>query len=171
MCGIAGFVGGSWSNGDDARIVLEHMGRSLRHRGPDSSAVWLDEQATIGFAHQRLAIVDISAAGNQPMQSHGHRFVITYNGEIYNHLAIRDELAATGKVPNWAGHSDTETLLAAIEAWGVRGAIERATGMFAFALWDKRDHVLTLARDRLGEKPLYCGRQRSDGPFLFGSEL
>ena len=97
--------------------------------------------------------------------------MIVYNGEIYNHQAIRDELAASGAAPNWRGHSDTETLLAAIDAWGVRGALERSTGMFAFALWDKAERTLTLARDRLGEKPLYYGRQEAGGPFLFGSEL
>jgi asparagine synthase (glutamine-hydrolysing) len=106
------------------------------------------------------------------MQSHSGRYVIVYNGEIYNHLALRKELAAAGAACNWKGHSDTETLLAAIEAWGVRGAIERAAGMFAFALWDKAEKALVLARDRLGEKPLYYGRQDGiDAPFLFGSEL
>ena len=105
------------------------------------------------------------------MHSHSGRYVTVYNGEIYNHLEIRDELTAAGLAPNWKGHSDTETLLAAIDAWGVRGALERSTGMFAFALWDRADRTLTLARDRLGEKPLYYGRQSPGGPFLFGSEL
>lgn len=172
MCGIAGFLGGPWPGSDRIAATLDRMNRAQLHRGPDRSAVWLDESDRIGFAHNRLAIIDLSAAGDQPMHSASGRYVTVYNGEIYNHLAIREELSAAGAAPNWAGHSDTETLLAAIDAWGVRGAVERATGMFAFALWDRRDKVLSLARDRLGEKPLYYGRQASRGaPFLFGSEL
>ena len=172
MCGIAGFVGGSWRGGADAAATLKRMGRSIRHRGPDHSDVWIDPESRVAFAHNRLAIVDLSPAGNQPMHSHSDRFVIIYNGEIYNHGEIRDELAAVGSSYNWVGHSDTETLLAAIEAWGVRGARERATGMFACARWDKAERTLVLARDRLGEKPLYYGRQGGkDGAFLFGSEL
>ena len=171
MCGIAGFTGGNWSR-RDVQATLDRMRRSIAHRGPDHSDVWIDDENRVAFAHNRLAIIDISAAGNQPMQSHSGRYTIIYNGEIYNHLQIRDELAEAGKAYNWKGHSDTETLLAAIDAWGVRGALERATGMFAFAMWDQRDRALILARDRLGEKPLYYGRQgRSDLPFLFGSEL
>jgi asparagine synthase (glutamine-hydrolysing) len=172
MCGIAGFLGGRWPGPTDTAAILARMSHNLRHRGPDRSAMWIGEQDRIGFAHDRLAIIDLSAAGDQPMHSHSGRFVIIYNGEIYNHSDIRDELAASGGACNWSGHSDTETLLAAIEAWGVRGALERATGMFAFALWDRQEKALTLARDRLGEKPLYYGRQGGcDAPFLFGSEL
>jgi asparagine synthase (glutamine-hydrolysing) len=171
MCGIAGFVGGGWKGSAEVRHTLARMARSIRHRGPDHSEVWFDEAAGIGFAHTRLAILDLSAAGNQPMHSHSGRYVTVYNGEIYNHLVIRDELNDAGLAPNWNGRSDTETLLAAIDAWGARGALERATGMFAFALWDRADRTLTLARDRLGEKPLYYGRQRPGGPLLFGSEL
>jgi asparagine synthase (glutamine-hydrolysing) len=171
MCGIAGFVGGAWTTSAKVKATLARMARSIRHRGPDHSDIWLDEPARIGFAHNRLAILDLSVAGNQPMHSHGGRYVIVYNGEIYNHLAIRDELSDAGLAPNWNGHSDTETLLAAIDGWGIRGALERSTGMFAFALWDRAERTLTLARDRLGEKPLYYGRQYPGGPFLFGSEL
>lgn len=172
MCGIAGFVGGSWNGDAEARAILARMKGSIAHRGPDHSDVWIDPESRVGFAHNRLAILDLSAAGNQPMQSHSGRFVIVYNGEIYNHLEIREELAGADRSPIWGGHSDTETLLAAIDAWGVRGALERATGMFAVALWDRQDRTLVLARDRLGEKPLYYGRQdRADAPFLFGSEL
>ena len=151
--------------------VLAEMNRCILHRGPDHSDLWLDEEARVGFAHNRLAIIDLSPAGNQPMTSPSGRFVIIYNGEIYNHLEIREELLGAGLAPNWKGHSDTETLLAAIDAWGIRGALDRSTGMFAFALWDKAERRLTLARDRLGEKPLYYGRQYDGGPFLFGSEL
>jgi asparagine synthase (glutamine-hydrolysing) len=171
MCGIAGFVGGKWSGRAQAAAVAAHMARTIRHRGPDHSDVWIGTQAQVAFAHNRLAIIDLSAAGNQPMVSQSGRYVIAFNGEIYNHLEIRDELTGAGLAPNWNGHSDTETLLAAIEARGVRGALERSTGMFAFALWDKAERTLTLARDRLGEKPLYYGRQEPGGPFLFASEL
>jgi asparagine synthase (glutamine-hydrolysing) len=171
MCGFAGFLGGDWPARSGAAAILDRMNRSILHRGPDRSDVWLDPDARIGLAHNRLAIIDLSAAGNQPMTSPSGRYVTVYNGEIYNHQKIRDELAQGGIAPNWKGHSDTETLLAAIDAWGIRGALERSTGMFAFALWDKAERTLTLARDRLGEKPLYYGRQHAGGPFLFGSEL
>src|SRR5437868_10997416 len=117
MCGIAGFVGGDWPNADAARAVLERMTASLRHRGPDRSNIWLDPGSNIGFAHTRLAIVDLSAAGDQPMRSHSGRYLIIYNGEIYNHQQMRQEMTDAGSAPNWAGHSDTETLLAAIEQW------------------------------------------------------
>ena len=171
MCGIAGFVGGKWSSRAQAKSIAARMGGTILHRGPDHSDVWIDDEARVAFAHNRLAILDLSAAGNQPMTSHSGRYVIVYNGEIYNHPQIRDELTEAGLAPNWNGHSDTETLLAAIEAWGIRGALERSTGMFAFALWDKAERTLTLARDRLGEKPLYYGRQEANGPFFFASEL
>jgi asparagine synthase (glutamine-hydrolysing) len=147
------------------------MARSIRHRGPDHTAVWLDAQNTLGFAHNRLAIIDVSPAGNQPMHSHGGRYVIVYNGEIYNHQDLRKQLENEGRAPNWTGHSDTETLLAAVEAWGLRKALKSSVGMFAFALWDRSERQLLLARDRIGEKPLPYGRQTPGGPFLFGSEL
>lgn len=171
MCGIAGFVGGDWSSKREITATLGRMVESLQHRGPDHSATFSDPEARVAFAHDRLAILDLSPAGNQPMDSPSGRFVTVYNGEIYNHLELRRELSQSGLHHNWRGHSDTETLLAAIEAWGTRGALERARGMFAFALWDRSNRELTLARDRLGEKPLYYGRQRADGAFLFGSEL
>ena len=171
MCGIAGFVGGDWSSKREITTTLGRMVGSLRHRGPDHNAIWSDSEAKVAFAHNRLAILDLSPAGNQPMESPSGRFVTVYNGEIYNHLELRRELTQSGLHHNWRGHSDTETLLAAIEAWGTRGTLERVTGMFAFALWDRSSRELTLARDRLGEKPLYYGRQRANGAFLFGSEL
>jgi asparagine synthase (glutamine-hydrolysing) len=172
MCGIAGFIGGNWSASADIRATLSRMSASIRHRGPDYTDAWIDERSQVAFVHDRLSIVDLSAAGNQPMHSHSGRYVIIYNGELYNHQKIRAELAAAGEAPSWKGHSDTETLLAGIEAWGLTGALKRSTGMFAFALWDKADRTLILARDRIGEKPLYYGRPagRSE-PFLFGSEL
>jgi asparagine synthase (glutamine-hydrolysing) len=171
MCGIAGFLGGDWSDERAVRALLDRMAATIRHRGPDRSDIWLDRESQVGFAHTRLSIIDLSNAGNQPMDSHSGRHVIIYNGEIYNHQAIREEIARTGTAPNWNGHSDTETLLAAIELWGVRGALERAAGMFAFALWDRSERTLVLARDRLGEKPLYYGRSPGGEAFLFASEL
>ena len=171
MCGFAGFVGGDWSASDSVASTLTRMNRCTIHRGPDHSDIWMDADARVGFAHNRLAIIDLSPAGNQPMTSASGRYVIIYNGEIYNHQGIREQLAAVRSAPNWSGHSDTETLLAAIETWGIRGALERATGMFSFALLDKAERTLILARDRLGEKPLYYGRQEAKGPFLFASEL
>jgi asparagine synthase (glutamine-hydrolysing) len=171
MCGIAGFIGGDWPGRERVAATLQRMGQSIVHRGPDHSDIWIDDDARVAFAHDRLAILDLSPAGNQPMASASGRFVIIYNGEIYNHQDIRDELTGAGHAHNWRGHSDTETLLAAIEAWGIRGAVDRSAGMFAFALWDRTERTLTLARDRLGEKPLYYGRQFPGGPFLFGSEL
>jgi asparagine synthase (glutamine-hydrolysing) len=147
------------------------MNESLRHRGPDQAEIWTDSDSHIAMAFNRLAIIDLTPAGHQPMRSASGRYIITFNGEIYNHSHLRDELAAKGLEQNWRGHSDTETLLAAIEGWGVCGALERATGMFAFALWDKDKRSLTLARDRLGEKPLYYGRQHAGGAFFYASEL
>jgi asparagine synthase (glutamine-hydrolysing) len=170
MCGLAGYLG---ATSGDRQEVLARMAASIGHRGPDSTGLWRDDEAGIGFAHNRLAIVDLSPAGDQPMASPSGRYVIAYNGEIYNHMALRRELEVDGYVPGWGGHSDTETLLAAIDRWGVAGALGRSIGMFAFALWDKAERRLILARDRLGEKPLYYGWQRSGGKaaFLFGSEL
>ncbi len=162
MCGIAGIFGGQ---SVDAATVTR-MTRSLAHRGPDDEGVWLDREAGVALGHRRLSIIDLSPAGHQPMASPAGRYVITFNGEIYNYGHLRDELAV-----EWRGHSDTETLLAGFDAWGIKGTLQRATGMFAFAVWDKQERTLTLARDRLGEKPLYYGRQRPGGPFLFGSEL
>ena len=171
MCGIAGFVGGNWSSSAGIRATLARMNESIRHRGPDQADVWTDPESHVAMAFNRLAILDLSPAGYQPMQSASGRYIITFNGEVYNHRALRDELVAKGHGQEWRGHSDTETLLAAIESWGVGGALERATGMFAFALWDRAERSLTLARDRLGEKPLYYGRQGVGDAFFFASEL
>ena len=162
MCGIAGF----WRPGaavDEA--CLRRMAAAIAHRGPDDAGVWTDENVGIGLAHRRLSILDLSPAGHQPMLSASGRYVIVFNGEIYNHLDLREEL--TGN--DWRGHSDTETLLAAFESWGVEAALKKSVGMFAIALWDRETRTLTLARDRLGEKPLYYGWQK--GVLLFGSEL
>ncbi len=149
------------------------MADTLLHRGPDDAGVWVDEAAGITLAHRRLAILDLSPAGHQPMVSSSGRYVIAFNGEIYNHLELRAELekvGAGGMAPiAWRGHSDTETLLAAFEAWGIEATLEKAVGMFAMALWDRKTRTLTLARDRMGEKPLYYGWVR--GVLVFGSEL
>ena len=167
MCGIAGVLG---RNADPPTVT--RMIRALAHRGPDDEGVWADPEASIALGHRRLAIVDLSAAGHQPMTSPAGRYVITFNGEIYNHTDLRRELASQGRSFAWRGHSDTETLLAGFDAWGIKPTLERAFGMFAFAVWDRQDRTLTLARDRLGEKPLYYGRQGGpETPFLFASEL
>jgi len=141
------------------------MGEAIVHRGPDDSDVWLDAHAGIGLSHRRLSVLDLSPAGHQPMVSDSGRYVIAFNGEIYNHLDLRQQLG--DRV--WRGHSDTETLLAGFELWGIEQTLRRAVGMFAIALWDKQTRTLTLGRDRLGEKPLYYGWQGET--FLFGSEL
>ena len=168
MCGLAGF----WSRGarpPDLASVASAMADRIRHRGPDDEGVWIDERDGLALAHRRLAIVDLSAAGHQPMLSSSGRWALVYNGEIYNHLDIRRDLERVGAASDWRGHSDTETLLAAIEHWGVDQALRRSVGMFAIALWDRQEHALWLARDRIGEKPLYYGWQGES--FLFGSEL
>ena len=168
MCGITGFLSaGQWNAAPTAHSLLQNMSASIATRGPDAYGAWHD-QAGIALAHRRLSVLDLSPTGAQPMHSACGRYVITFNGEIYNHLELRQELNST-----WRGRSDTETLLAAFSAWGIRATIERCIGMFAFALWDKAERVLLLGRDRLGEKPLYYGwqGQGADTSFLFGSEL
>ena len=167
MCGIAGIV----TAGRLDRGLLKRMGDAIAHRGPDDHGTWADEDAGIGLAHRRLAIVDLSPSGHQPMASADGRLVLNYNGEIYNHADIRRQLEAGGQAPEagWRGHSDTETLVQAIAAWGLEAAVGRAVGMFAFALWDRRERRLSLVRDRFGEKPLYYGWAGKD--FVFASEL
>ncbi|KVO14074.1 asparagine synthase (glutamine-hydrolyzing) [Burkholderia ubonensis] len=169
MCGIDGFLNSAAFDEETARATLARMTASLAHRGPDAQGTWLDAQAGIALGHRRLAIVDLSVHGRQPMASVCGRFVLVFNGEIYNHRALREELERTGRAPAWRGHSDTEVLLAAIVAWGVEAALRRATGMFAIALWNRESRVLTLARDRIGEKPLYYGR--IGDALVFASEL
>lgn len=161
MCGVAGFLG----TGSGAVAIARAMADTLTARGPDDVGVWGESGAGAVLAHRRLAILDLSPAGHQPMHSSNGRYVIVFNGEIYNHLELRARLQGAG----WSGHSDTETLLAAIEAWGLTLTLQRAVGMFAIALWDRERRELFLARDRLGEKPLYYGWQGDS--FLFGSEL
>lgn len=174
MCGLAGYLGGApRQDADVHRMLLKQMTDTISRRGPDDEGFWFDGERAIGLGHRRLAIVDLSSNGHQPMRSGGSRYVIAFNGEIYNHLDLRKELDAIGAVPAWRGHSDTETLLAGFDAWGIEATVKRAIGMFAFAVWDRDTGVLTLGRDRIGEKPLYYGWQGRgrEAVFLFGSEL
>jgi asparagine synthase (glutamine-hydrolysing) len=167
VCGIAGIVG----NGAFDRQLLERMGASLVHRGPDDQGIWNAPDDRVALVHRRLAIVDLSPAGHGPMMSSNGRLVITFNGEIYNHLEIRSELDALALAPSggWRGHSDTETLLEAIQNWGLEATLKRCVGMFAFGVWDRERKTLRLVRDRFGEKPLYYGWVGRD--FVFASEL
>lgn len=175
MCGIAGFFQANGLDADHSSVIAARMGEKIAHRGPDDGGVWCDAKDGIAMSHRRLSILDLSAAGRQPMTSAAGRFVVVFNGEIYNHLDMRLELdknavSGVNQANNrWRGHSDTETLLAGFDVWGVEATLRRAVGMFAIALWDRAQRSLTLARDRLGEKPLYYGWQGET--FLFGSEL
>ena len=180
MCGLTGFLQAKSLDSDQAYVLATRMGDRIAHRGPDDSGVWCDAGAGIGLSHRRLSIIDPSPAGHQPMMSASGRYVITFNGEIYNHLSLRESLekgtlslspaAASHRGEYaWRGHSDTETLLACFDAWGIKATIKKSIGMFAFAIWDRKTRTLTLGRDRLGEKPLYYGWQGDT--FLFGSEL
>ena len=164
MCGISGIIGIA-SRSEQA---LQAMADAIAHRGPDGMGVWRDNDAPVGFAHRRLAVVDISPAGHQPMHSADGRLTIAFNGEIYNHLDLRRELDP-GLPRPWRGHSDTETLVEAIAVWGLEATLRRTVGMFAIALWDHSTRTLSLARDRFGEKPLYYGW--AAGSFVFASEL
>ena len=141
MCGLTGFV--SHDIGDPASMakLAERMAVQIRHRGPDDSGVWCDFREGIALAHRRLSIVDLSAAGHQPMASASERFVMVFNGEIYNHLELRSRLQATKGSIAWRGHSDTETLLACIESWGLVQTLRLSVGMFAIALWDRKKRV------------------------------
>jgi asparagine synthase (glutamine-hydrolysing) len=170
MCGIAGFLQApSWLVAESSESHVVAMATAIAHRGPDDADAWCDAGSGIALSHRRLAVVDLSAAGHQPMHSHDGRFVIVYNGELYNTSEVLAELEHRAGGVAWRGHSDTEVLLEAIAAWGVKEALRRVIGMFAFAVWDRQDRRLTLARDRVGEKPLYYGR--FGGTLLFGSEL
>jgi asparagine synthase (glutamine-hydrolysing) len=161
MCGVVGAFGPSGASTD----WLAGAADAMRHRGPDDQGVWCDPVAGVALAHRRLAILDLSAAGHQPMTSRGGRFHVVLNGEIYNHLELRREL---GHVP-WRGHSDTETLLECMERWGVERTLAKLSGMFAFGLFDAHERRLILARDRFGEKPLYYGY--AGASLVFASEL
>jgi asparagine synthase (glutamine-hydrolysing) len=171
MCGFSGIL--SSNAGLITKPGLESMGNAIAHRGPDDHGSWIAESGQIGFSHRRLSIIDLSAAGHQPMTSSSGRYIIAYNGEIYNHLALRDRLMGQNASLCWRGHSDTETLLAGFDQLGIEETLRLAVGMFAMAVWDQQTRTLILTRDRVGEKPLYYGWQQREGKraFLFGSDL
>lgn len=172
MCGINGFIQGP---GVDYPLIdtINKMNDKIIQRGPDDSGIWVDENFGLALGHRRLSILDLSPAGHQPMMSSCGRYIISFNGEIYNHTDLRKSIENAIQVPFWRGNTDTETLLAGFSVWGIRATVERCNGMFAFAVWDKKEHLLTLARDRLGEKPLHYGWQGVGikSCFLFGSDL
>ncbi len=168
MCGIAGFVDPTRRSGDtELKALAASMAGALRHRGPDGQGIWADAESGVTLGHARLSIIDLSPAGAQPMASASGRFVLTYNGEIYNAAELRAELERKGHV--FRGHSDTEVMVEGFAEWGLSATVERLVGMFAFAVFDRSTRVLTLGRDRLGIKPLYWGR--ANGRIVFASEL
>jgi asparagine synthase (glutamine-hydrolysing) len=167
MCGFAGLIDASGrTSRDKLCTAVQSMADAVRHRGPDDAGAWIDDTAGVALGFRRLSILELSEAGRQPMASHDGRFVLVFNGEIYNHSELRAELNGHQR---WAGHSDTETLLECFAAWGVNKTLERTVGMFALAVWNRQERLLYLARDRFGEKPLYYGW--SNHAFVFGSEL
>jgi asparagine synthase (glutamine-hydrolysing) len=174
MCGIAGYFSLKKIEFDSVSALIQ-MSNALLSRGPDDGGIWHSDSEGVGFSHRRLAVVELSAAGHQPMLSKSRRYTLVFNGEIYNHLELRSSLKKANSVNDgyWNGQSDTETILAGFEVWGVEETLLRARGMFAFALWDRELRVLTLGRDRMGEKPLYYGwqGQGARAVFLFGSEV
>jgi asparagine synthase (glutamine-hydrolysing) len=169
MCGITGFIPAEKLSKQSINAIVLKMTNQIASRGPDSFGSWVDDHARIGFGHRRLAILDLSNAGHQPMESSCGRYILTFNGEIYNHLDIRKSLESKSHFFKWNGLSDTETLLKLIEAYGPEKALNELNGMFAFGLWDKKNNQLFLARDRMGEKPLYFGWVNNS--FVFASEL
>jgi asparagine synthase (glutamine-hydrolysing) len=171
MCGLAGYFLKDFASHHLSDISLRSMVAQIKHRGPDAEGSWYAHDKCVALGHRRLAIVDLSTAGAQPMISDSGRYVLAFNGEIYNHMDYRASLSSEG-LP-WRGHSDTETLLRGFDAWGIQTTVKKSIGMFAFAVWDIQTQTLTLGRDRLGEKPLYYGwqGQGNSAVFLFGSEL
>ena len=167
MCGIVGYYSRKESS-LRAEENIWNMTNALEHRGPNDKGIWKDADLEILFGHRRLSILDLSKAGHQPMISHCENYIILLNGEIYNHLEIRRKLELEG-FTDWWGHSDTETILVAVEKWGLKKSVSLFTGMYGFAIWDNKEKKLLLVRDRIGEKPLYYGWKNDI--FLFGSEL
>lgn len=169
MCGIVGFIIDKKSNNDFLHNYINKMSRVLHHRGPDNSGIWVDNNLGLALGHTRLAIQDLSEAGNQPMISNNNRFIIIFNGEIYNHLDLRKELYSKKQHYSWKGHSDTETIIACLEFWGIDKTLRALKGMFAIAIWDLINKEIYLSRDIMGEKPLYFGWGKD--VFYFASEL
>ncbi len=169
MCGIVGVLGGEEHIN---RVAINEMSYALRHRGPDSDGIWKDISSEIFLGHRRLSILDVSSRGNQPMISKSGRYIIAFNGEIYNHLDLRKQLDLTYN-PLWESTSDTETLLNGFDNWGIKETMKKSIGMFAISVWDTKEKVLILIRDRTGEKPLYYGYQGigKNKVMLFSSEL
>ena len=165
MCGITGLV--NLQGYDISPSLLKTMTHAIKHRGPDGEGNWINKN--IGLGHRRLSILDLSDNAKQPMASSDGNFILSYNGEIYNHLSLREELIKSGVTISWRGYSDTETLLACIDKWGVKKSFQKSIGMFAVAILDIEESNLFLVRDRMGEKPLYYGFQA--GVLLFASEL
>lgn len=174
MCGITGFMDASKSfDSINAPFVLSNMADKIKSRGPDAFGYWFSKDRDIAFGHRRLSVIDLSSSGSQPMISDDGRYVIIFNGEIYNHQSIRENILKAHPNTRWSSSSDTQTLLVAIKLYGIKNAVQRCKGMFSFAIWDNKDNILHLCRDRFGEKPLYYGWQESQGRrvFLFGSQL
>ncbi len=173
MCGITGFISNNHLNKNSMQSIIENMTATLNHRGPDHTGFWYDIESQIAFGHKRLSILDLSSAGNQPMVASNEKFIIVFNGEIYNHLDLRKEIKDYANSKNikllWNGSSDTETLLTSIEIWGFEHTISKLVGMFSICFFDKDQRMMKLARDRIGEKPLYYGYVGNS--FVFASEL
>ena len=166
MCGLTGFVSTSNLASSDLDATCKAMAEAIFSRGPDDQGTWIDPDIGIAMSFRRLAIIDLSSAGHQPMHSSSGRYILCFNGEIYNHLELRKNICSSH---HWNGHSDSETILAVIEKIGIEPALKKCVGMFAIAIWDRQKRKLTLARDRLGEKPLYYGWTNNN--FVWGSEL
>ena len=166
MCGIAGLC--NW--GDSWQRNIERMNEKMYHRGPDASGIWASEDCTVVLGHRRLSIVDLTPSGAQPMESGNGRYVIAYNGEIYNYPKIREKLLRDKKVAGFKGTSDTEVLVEAVCAYGIEDTLAMVKGMFSIALYDKKEQTLFLVRDRVGEKPLYYGFV-GDKHFVFATDL
>ena len=171
MCGIAGFISTKPNkiNENDLKTIISNMINCLHHRGPDSNGIWFSNNDQLVLGHTRLSILDLSPNGSQPMKSSTQRYVLIFNGEIYNHLSIREKINRDIPSKKWNGSSDTETIIESMELYGIKKTLENIEGMFAFAVWDNKEKNLTIARDRFGEKPLYYGFQ--NGYFFFASEL
>ena len=167
MCGISGFILSEPRSYGEVSKISRNINNTLVHRGPDHGDVWIDEELKVSLGHRRLSIIELSEVGNQPMKSFNGRYVIVFNGEIYNHIEIRNILKKENI--SWRGFSDTETLIESINILGVEKTLDYCKGMYAFALWDKKHRKLILIRDPMGEKPLYYGWVNNN--FVFGSEI